>query len=77
MGKSAFLPVLTLSSFVLPNLFFCSSEISSTVAVALWALDASNTPSPKLSLVADNFIDGGVGPITINNPGWSPRGLTN
>ena len=46
---------------------------SSTVAVALWALDDNTTLSPKLSLVADDFIDGGVGHIATNNPRWTPR----
>ncbi|KAF8523825.1 glycoside hydrolase superfamily [Gautieria morchelliformis] len=46
---------------------------NNTVAVALWGLEANATLTPKLSLVADGFIDGGVGPIATNNPGWSPR----
>ncbi|KAF8525605.1 glycoside hydrolase superfamily [Hysterangium stoloniferum] len=44
-----------------------------TVAVALWSLDANATVSPKITLVADGFIDGGVGHIALNNPEWSPR----
>ncbi|KIJ23862.1 glycoside hydrolase family 35 protein, partial [Sphaerobolus stellatus SS14] len=44
-----------------------------TVAVALWSLEANSTVSPKLSLVTDNFIEGGVGPIALNNPEWAPR----
>ncbi|CCM02296.1 uncharacterized protein FIBRA_04385 [Fibroporia radiculosa] len=44
-----------------------------TVAVAIWALE--DTPvSPTLALVVDNVMEGGVGPIAINNPAWSPRG---
>ncbi|OBZ71548.1 putative beta-galactosidase A [Grifola frondosa] len=43
-----------------------------TVAVALWALE--DTPvSPTLELVVDGVLDGGVGPIGVNNPEWSPR----
>lgn len=43
-----------------------------TVAVALWVLD--DVPvSPNLRLVVDEVLDGGVGPIASNNPGWSPR----
>ncbi|CDO72277.1 Glycoside Hydrolase Family 35 protein [Trametes cinnabarina] len=43
-----------------------------TVAVALWALN-NTAVSPSLDLVVDNVLDGGVGPITTNNPKWSPR----
>ncbi|KIJ53974.1 glycoside hydrolase family 35 protein [Sphaerobolus stellatus SS14] len=46
-----------------------------TVAIALWTLDSNTTVtvSPKLTIVADTFIEGGVGSIAVNNPGWSPR----
>ena len=44
----------------------------STVAVALWALE--DVPvSPGLKLVVDAVLDGGVGPVTTNNPSWKPR----
>lgn len=44
----------------------------STVAIALWALE--NEPvSPTLELVVDEVIEGGVGPIAVNNTAWSPR----
>ncbi len=44
----------------------------STVAVVLWALE--NTPvSPSLKLVVDDVLDGGVGPVTSNNPRWEKR----
>ncbi|KAH8078388.1 glycoside hydrolase superfamily [Cristinia sonorae] len=43
-----------------------------TVAVALWALE--NTPvKPSLKLVVDQVLDGGVGSIKVNNPGWKRR----
>lgn len=43
-----------------------------TVAVALWALvDAPVSPTLQLSL--DNAVEGGVGPIAVNNPLWTPR----
>ncbi|KAI0693625.1 glycoside hydrolase superfamily [Cerioporus squamosus] len=46
-----------------------------TVAVALWVLE--NTPvSPSLKLVVDNILDGGVGPVTLNNPRWENRAST-
>ncbi|KAF8508821.1 glycoside hydrolase family 35 protein [Hysterangium stoloniferum] len=44
-----------------------------TVAIALWSLDANTIVSPKVTLVADGFIDGGVGHIALNNHKWSPR----
>ncbi|KAI0352572.1 hypothetical protein OH77DRAFT_1428259 [Trametes cingulata] len=43
-----------------------------TVAVALWALNGTAV-SPTLDLVIDTVLDGGVGPISTNNPGWAPR----
>ncbi|KAJ3543307.1 hypothetical protein NM688_g5870 [Phlebia brevispora] len=43
-----------------------------TVAVALWVLE-STTVTPSLQLVLDDVVDGGVGPIAVNNPRWSPR----
>ncbi|KAI0671257.1 glycoside hydrolase superfamily [Trametes maxima] len=43
-----------------------------TVAVALWALD-NTAVSPSLEIVVDAVLDGGVGPIATNNPGWSER----
>lgn len=43
-----------------------------TVALVLWATN-NQAISPSLTLVADNIIEGGVGPIAMNNPGWLPR----
>lgn len=42
----------------------------STVAVALWALN-NTAVSPSLELAVDAVLDGGVGPIAINNPSYS------
>lgn len=44
----------------------------STIAVALWALEEQPV-SPTLKFVVENVLDGGVGQIATNNPGWSPR----
>ena len=44
----------------------------STVAVALWALQETAV-APTLELVVDGVVDGGVGPIAVNNPGWEQR----
>ncbi|RDX44153.1 hypothetical protein OH76DRAFT_1487358 [Lentinus brumalis] len=43
-----------------------------TVAVALWALE-DTAVSPSLELSIDGALDGGVGPIATNNPGWASR----
>ncbi|KAI0694018.1 glycoside hydrolase superfamily [Cerioporus squamosus] len=43
-----------------------------TVAVALWVMQDEEV-HPTLELVVDGVVDGGVGPISTNNPGWSPR----
>ncbi|KAM5541245.1 hypothetical protein V8D89_005174 [Ganoderma adspersum] len=43
-----------------------------TVAVALWALD-NTAVSPSLELVIDGVLDGGVGPVSTNNPVWEAR----
>ncbi|KAM5536288.1 hypothetical protein V8D89_010065 [Ganoderma adspersum] len=43
-----------------------------TVAVSLWALN-NTAVSPTLELVVDEVLDGGVGPISTNNPKWEPR----
>jgi hypothetical protein len=45
----------------------------STVAVALWAMEAAPI-TPTLALTVDAVLQGGVGPIISNNPPWSPRG---
>ncbi|PCH40579.1 glycoside hydrolase family 35 protein [Wolfiporia cocos MD-104 SS10] len=45
---------------------------TNTVAVALWALE-HEVVSPSLELVVDTVIEGGVGPIAVNNPVWTPR----
>ncbi|GBE78934.1 Probable beta-galactosidase [Sparassis crispa] len=45
---------------------------TNTVAVALWSME--NTPvSPTLALQVNTVIEGGVGAIALNNPGWTPR----
>ncbi|PSS38131.1 hypothetical protein PHLCEN_2v38 [Hermanssonia centrifuga] len=46
-----------------------------TVAVALWVLGETNV-TPSLQLVLDGVVDGGVGPIAVNNPTWSPRSIS-
>jgi len=46
---------------------------TNTVAVALWAMEPNANVSPSLSLSVDGFLDGGVGPISLNNPTWAPR----
>ncbi|KAI0823943.1 glycoside hydrolase superfamily [Trametes gibbosa] len=43
-----------------------------TVAVALWALN-NTAVAPSLELVIDSVLDGGVGRVATNNPGWAPR----
>ena len=59
--------------------FFCVANLDielsslpthSTVAVALWALD-DTAVSPQLKLEVDAVLEGGVGPIALNNPGWT------
>ncbi|KAI0790316.1 glycoside hydrolase superfamily [Irpex lacteus] len=45
-----------------------------TVALALWQLTGSSV-SPQLKLVLDDALQGGVGPVAVNNPGWSPRNV--
>lgn len=42
----------------------------STVAVAVWALN-NTAVSPQLKLEVDAVLEGGVGPIALNNPGWT------
>ena len=46
--------------------------LRSTIAVALWSLNSTSV-SPTLDLVVDGVLDGGVGPIALNNPAWSAR----
>ena len=46
--------------------------LGSTVAVTLWALNETAV-SPSLRLEIDGMLEGGVGPIAVNNPSWSPR----
>ncbi|KZT69507.1 glycoside hydrolase family 35 protein [Daedalea quercina L-15889] len=48
---------------------------TNTVAIALWALE-DEPVTPTLELVVDDVIEGGVGPIAVNNPAWSPRDAT-
>ncbi|KAK7688664.1 hypothetical protein QCA50_008202 [Cerrena zonata] len=45
---------------------------TNTIAVALWALEEVAV-SPSLELVIDNILDGGIGPVAVNNPTWAPR----
>ena len=45
----------------------------STVAVALWAMEAVLV-TPTLELTIDTVLEGGVGTIIYNNPPWSPEG---
>ncbi|KAJ7648397.1 glycoside hydrolase family 35 protein [Mycena polygramma] len=44
-----------------------------TVAVALWSM-GTTAVSPKLQLVLDGVLDGGVPGVKTNNPQWSPTG---
>ncbi|KAJ6517875.1 glycoside hydrolase family 35 protein [Mycena vitilis] len=44
-----------------------------TVAVALWSM-GTTAVSPKLQLVLDGVLDGGVSGVKTNNPQWSPTG---
>ena len=59
--------------------FYESVQISilihrySTVAVALWAMEAAPI-TPTLTLTVDTILQGGVGPIISHNPPWSPKG---
>ncbi|KAL1751658.1 glycoside hydrolase family 35 protein [Schizophyllum commune] len=46
---------------------------SNTVAVALWAME-NESVGPKLNLVVDGHVEGGVGKVATNNPAWSPQG---
>ena len=46
---------------------------SSTVAVALWAMEPNTTISPNLTLEVDGVFEGGVGGILTNNPTWTKR----
>ncbi|KZS93201.1 glycoside hydrolase family 35 protein [Sistotremastrum niveocremeum HHB9708] len=48
---------------------------TNTVAVLLWALEPNTGIAPELKLVVDGVIDGGIGPVSTNNPAWSPRNL--
>ena len=47
-------------------------ELVSTVAVALWVMQDEEV-HPTFELVVDGAVDGGVGPVSTNNPGWSRR----
>jgi hypothetical protein len=47
--------------------------VLSTVALAVWAMD-NKAISPSLELVVDGIVQGGVGTISTNNPGYSSRG---
>ena len=45
---------------------------TNTVALALWQLTPTAV-SPTLEVVLDDAVQGGVGPVAVNNPGWTPR----
>lgn len=45
----------------------------STVAVALWAMEADAQIAPTLSLQVDGIFEGGVGEIVTNNPPFEVR----
>ena len=62
-------PPLLYSAYRL-RLTFCTS----TVAVALWAMEANVTIAPTLALTVDGVVEGGVGGVTSDNPKWAPRG---
>ncbi|KAI0359054.1 hypothetical protein OH77DRAFT_1518305 [Trametes cingulata] len=47
---------------------------TNTIAVALWALE-NTAVHPTLELVLEGVVEGGVGPIATNNPGWTARTL--
>ncbi|KAL5482805.1 hypothetical protein ACEPAI_9400 [Sanghuangporus weigelae] len=44
-----------------------------TVAVALWSMLPDATITPTLELAVDGLVEGGVGGIVTNNPGFSAR----
>ncbi|KAJ8075321.1 hypothetical protein PM082_019659 [Marasmius tenuissimus] len=46
---------------------------TNTVAVAVWSM-TDDTVTPRVELIADGVLDGGVGAIRKNNPAWSPEG---
>lgn len=50
-------------------------HFKSTVAVALWTLTNTTAAAPKLTLVLDGALQGGVGPIAVNNPEWTARNV--
>ncbi|KAJ2913369.1 hypothetical protein MD484_g7048, partial [Candolleomyces efflorescens] len=68
--------LISLPSFapVSISISLSSIPISSTVAVALWAMRANVTISPQLQLKLDGVYDGGVGNVVVNNPPYSPNG---
>lgn len=45
---------------------------NSTIAVALWVME-DTAVHPTLELVLEGALEGGVGPIAVNNPGWEAR----
>ncbi|KAI0629927.1 glycoside hydrolase superfamily [Trametes polyzona] len=45
---------------------------SNTIAIALWVTE-DTAVHPTLDLVLEGAVDGGVGPIATNNPGWTDR----
>ncbi|EJD38336.1 glycoside hydrolase family 35 protein [Auricularia subglabra TFB-10046 SS5] len=44
-----------------------------TVAVVLWAMEASEDIRPSLKLVVDGRYETGMAPVSVNNPRWEPR----
>ncbi|KAI0684047.1 glycoside hydrolase superfamily [Cytidiella melzeri] len=45
-----------------------------TVALAVWQLTTAAV-SPNLELVLDGAVQGGVGAVAVNNPGWTERNV--
>ncbi|KZV98894.1 putative beta-galactosidase [Exidia glandulosa HHB12029] len=44
-----------------------------TVAVVLWAMEASAAVRPTLQIVVDGRYDSGMAAVAVHNPGWSTR----
>ena len=51
---------------------FCGS----TIAVAVWNMQGKRV-EPILRLELDGVLEGGIGNVEVNNPGWSSRGREN
>ncbi|KZP00442.1 glycoside hydrolase family 35 protein [Calocera viscosa TUFC12733] len=46
---------------------------TNTVAVLLWAMEDTGATT-SLNVTVNGVFDGGIGPISLDNPGWSSRG---